>query len=139
MPKRARELGPLEVKRLSRTEVLAVGGVAGLALQITQTEAKSWVFRCRHNGRRREAGLGSFPDVPLAKAREHAREARDMLRRGIDPIEARHAEKRRLLSFAQAVEKYADEKTIEFRCQIHRKQWRASLERHACPTITGNV
>lgn len=139
MPKRAKELGPLEVKRLSRPGVHAVGGVAGLALQVTSTGARSWVFRYRHNGRRREAGLGPYPDVLLAKAREYAREARDILRQGNDPVEERHAARRRLLSFQQAVERYAEEKTVEFRSEVHRKQWRASLERHAIPVIGNNA
>ncbi|MGE4611261.1 MAG: Arm DNA-binding domain-containing protein [Paracoccaceae bacterium] len=82
------------------------GGVAGLALQVTKTGARSWVFRYRHNGRRREAGLGPYPDVLLAKAREYAREARDLLRKGTDLLEERHAAKRQLLSFRQAVDKY---------------------------------
>ncbi|WP_369934725.1 tyrosine-type recombinase/integrase [Ruegeria sp. A3M17] len=112
-----------------------MGGVAGLALQVTGTGARSWVFRYRHNGRRREAGLGPYPDVPLAKAREYAREARDMLRQGIDPIAERQATRRRLLTFQQAVETYAEEKTVEFNSALHRKQWRASLERHAIPTL----
>jgi Phage integrase central domain/Arm DNA-binding domain len=135
VPKRAKELGPLEVKRLTKPGVHAVGGVAGLALQITGTGACSWVFRYRHNGRRREAGLGSFPDVPLAKAREYAREAREQLRNGVDPIAERQAERRRLLTFAEAVELYDKEKTVEFSSKLHRKQWRASLERHAIPTL----
>ena len=135
MPKRARELGPLEVKRLATPGVHAVGGVAGLALQVTATGARSWVFRYRHNGRRREAGMGPFPDVPLAKAREYAREARDMLRRGVDPIAERQAARRRLLTFRQAVERYDEEKGVEFRSALHRKQWRASLERHVIPIL----
>ena len=135
MPKRARELGALEVKRLKGPGTFAVGGVAGLALQIGRFDSRSWVFRYRHNGRRREAGLGPYPDVPLARAREYAREARDQLRRGIDPIEERQAALRRLLTFGQAVEHYDAEKAVEFTSELHRRQWRASLERHAVPVI----
>ena len=135
MPKRARELGPLEVRRLSRPGLHAVGGVAGLALQVTATGARSWVFRYRHNGRRREAGLGPYPDVPLAKARDYAREARDMLWQGVDPIAERQMARRKLLSFREAVERFDKEKAVEFRTALHRKQWRASLEKHAVPTL----
>lgn len=135
MPKRAKELGSLEVKRLKGPGTFAVGGVAGLALQIGQFDSRSWVFRYRFNGRRREAGLGPYPDVPLAKAREYAREAREQLRNGIDPIAHRQSMCRRLLSFAEAVDLYDAEKAVEFRSAVHRRQWRASLERHAIPVI----
>lgn len=135
MPRRAKELGPLEVKRLAKPGVHAVGGVAGLALQVTATGARSWVFRYRHNGRRREAGLGPYPDVPLAKAREYAREARDLLRQGRDPIAERQAARRKLLTFRQAVEAYGAEKNLEFNSALHRKQWRASLDKHATPIL----
>ncbi|MDU8913944.1 tyrosine-type recombinase/integrase [Aestuariicoccus sp. MJ-SS9] len=135
MPKRAKEMGPLEVKRLTKPGVYAVGGVAGLSLQVVPSGARSWLFRFRHQGRRREAGLGPYPDVPLAKARDYAREARDMLRQGIDPIEARHDAQRRALTLEEAVESFAAEKTVEFRSAAHRKQWRASLERHVLPQL----
>ncbi|KPQ16481.1 MAG: Integrase [Rhodobacteraceae bacterium HLUCCO18] len=135
MPKRARELGPLEVKRLKGPGVFAVGGVAGLSMQITESDSRSWLFRYRINGRRREAGLGPYPDVTLARARDYAREARDMIRSGIDPIEHRRAAQRRLLTFAQAVDRYAAEKTVEFRSEVHRVQWRRSLEKHALPIL----
>ena len=39
-------------------------------------------------GKRRDMGLGGFPDVSLAGAREAAREARAKVRDGVDPIVA---------------------------------------------------
>lgn len=125
----------MEVKRLTRPGIHAVGGVSGLCLQVTATGARSWIFRFRYNGRRREAGLGPYPDVTLAQARNYAREARDLLRRGIDPIEERRAAQRRLLTFGEAVELFYSQKAVEFRSALHRKQWRASLELHAIPTL----
>ncbi|WP_342070157.1 tyrosine-type recombinase/integrase [Yoonia algicola] len=135
MPKRAKELGSLEVKRLKGPGTFAVGGVAGLALQIGRFDSRSWVFRYRFNGRRREAGIGPYPDVPLAKAREYAREARQQIREGVDPIAHRQAVRRRLLTFAEAVNLYDAEKAVEFRSAVHHRQWRASLERHVIPML----
>jgi hypothetical protein len=63
MPKKARELGPLDVSRLNTVGFHPVGGVAGLGLQIVETLAKSWVLRAMVGGKRRKMGLGGYPDV----------------------------------------------------------------------------
>ena len=52
---------------------------------------KRWTLYFKWQGRRREMGLGSFPDVSLAKARDKAEAARDLVGDGIDPIAARKA------------------------------------------------
>ncbi len=53
----------------------------GLYLQVT-AGAKSWIFRFALAGRRREMGLGSFPSVSLAAAREAATKARALVKAG---------------------------------------------------------
>ena len=74
MPKKARELVPIEVQRLTKPGMHTVGGVAGLYLQVLPSGARSWVLRVMVAGKRRDMGLGGFPDVTLAQAREKARE-----------------------------------------------------------------
>ena len=86
MGRKAKELGPLAVSRLASPGLHFVGGVAGLALQVNQRGARSWVLRVQVGDKRRDMGLGGFPDVPLAGAREAAREARAKVRDGVDPI-----------------------------------------------------
>ena len=62
-----------------------------LALQVTGTVARSWVLRVRVAGKQREMGLGGFPAVTLAEAREKARGQRAKVEQGADPILARRA------------------------------------------------
>jgi hypothetical protein len=69
MPKKAVELGPLQVSRLTKPGAHAVGGVAGLQLKINDAGARSWVLRSIVAGKRRDMGLGGYPDVTLAMAR----------------------------------------------------------------------
>jgi len=91
MPKTVKELSAVEVKRLSRPGMHAVGGVTGLLHRITDTGARGWVLRVRYAGKRRNYGLGGFLDVTLAQARERARKIKDDLLKGIDPIAERRA------------------------------------------------
>ncbi len=73
---------PKPVSTLVLRGFMAFGGVAGLALQVALGGSRSWVFRARIGGRRREMGLGGSPDVALSAARE----ARAKVKQGIDPI-----------------------------------------------------
>lgn len=146
MPRVAKELTPIEVKRLTKPGMHAVGGVVGLVLQISPNgQSRHWIFRTTIGGKRRHIGLGSFPTVTLAMARDIAREAFLKIRAGIDPIEERKAAQsalvaaqKRGLTFAQAMEKYLAVKLAEFDNNKHRKQWRATLDRYAAPAL-GNM
>lgn len=146
MPKVARELSPVEVKRLTKPGMHAVGGVSGLLLQISQNgQSKHWIYRTLIGGKRRHVGLGGYPTVSLAMAREMAREAVLKIRAGIDPIEERKATQsalvapqKRGLSFADAMEKFLAVKLAEFENDKHKKQWRATLDNYAAPAI-GNM
>ena len=54
---------------------------------------KSWLFRYMRDGRPRWHGLGPVELVTLAEARDKALACRKMLLDGIDPIEAKRAER----------------------------------------------
>lgn len=147
MPKRAKELSAIEVKRLKhdgrgKHSVFAVGGVEGLALQISQTGARSWILRFSSGDRRRHMGLGGYPNVSLAQARERARDARDQIWNGKDPVESRKEAKAanaarllRGMTFAAAMEQFLAVKLTEFDNEKHRKQCRATLDKYAVPAL----
>ena len=147
MPRLAKELSALEVKRLghdgsSGNKIVSVGGVQGLVLQVTPSGSKSWLLRAPIGGKRRHIGLGSYPTITLAQARERAREELDKVWQGIDPIEERKVQRLRLkaaqmrgLTFAEAVEKHLASKLTEFRNSKHRDQWRSTLTTYAEPKI----
>jgi integrase len=140
MPKQSRELSALAVNRLAHSggksiEMHPVGGVSGLYLAITPNGARSWVLRVVIGRKRRKIGLGSFPSVTLAQAREAAREARAQIAQGIDPGEERRAARAALaaqqarVTFAEALAAYHSEKAHEFRSDKHKRQWITETER----------
>ena len=57
----------------------------GLVLFVSKPGKASWVARIQHNKKRRDQGLGSYPLVGLAAAREKAREVKKALTDGRDP------------------------------------------------------
>ena len=61
------------------------GDGEGLYLKVGAGGARSWILRTVVHGRRRDFGLGSANLVPLAEARNMAREYRRIARQGGDP------------------------------------------------------
>lgn len=146
MPKVVKELSALEVKRLEhpgrgRNVTFAVGGVAGLSLQITPINGKSWLLRTTVGVQRREFGLGPYPEVSLSQARDKAREIKERIRQGIDPAAEREAARKALIAsqrrmtFADAVDGALEARLDSFKNAKHRDQWRSTLTTYAIPVL----
>ena len=61
----------------------------GLHLVVSESGRRKWVLRYQLNGVRRDMGLGSYPSVGLSDARIAAADARKLIARGVDPLDAR--------------------------------------------------
>lgn len=142
MPKKAKELSALEVKRLVEPGFYSVGGVAGLHLQVTKTGARSWILRILVGNKRRDVGLGGYPDVQLAQARDKARDVREKVAQGIDPVAERQsarsallAQQMRSITFKQAATEVIKKKQLEAGNIKHAQQWQNTLETYAFPVL----
>lgn len=65
----------------------------GLFLWLKPNGSKLWRWKYRVAGMEKQLPLGIYPDVSLKQAREACEEARQLLRRGVDPAFKRKAEK----------------------------------------------
>jgi integrase len=106
----------------------------GLYLNVTDTGAKSWLFMFKKAGRRREMGLGSARDVPLARARTLASEARQHLVGGRDPLAMRT--KPASMTFGQAATALVESMSSSWRNAKHRAQWVMTLSVYCDPLST---
>jgi integrase len=131
----------LTAKRVERTKKPGryrdSGGIRGLLLQISASGAKSWVLRYQRRGRERMMGLGSCSEFTLKEARERARQARQLLANGIDPLARKHADKQsaklaehRKLTFREAAQRFFNQNESKWRSAKHREQFLGTLEAH---------
>lgn len=148
MPKIAKELSALEVKRLCQPGWHAVGGVAGLLLQVRRPSVdgapapRSWILRLRIAGERQVLGLGPYPQVSLAEAREQARELSLEAKGGVNLRARKRAERSALIAaaarnktFQQCAESYMEAHASDYTNDKHRKQWASTLQTYAFPII----
>jgi len=142
MPKKAKELTAIEVKRLVKDGRHAVGTIAGLLLVVKDTGAKSWIIRTMVGDKRRSIGLGAYPEVSLSIAHEKARVVKDLIAKGIDPIAERRARKAafkkksmQTISFSEAARQCHKKKALEFTNAKHIDDWISSINRYADPII----
>ena len=119
---------------------------AGLYLNV-KGKARSWTLRFRdpaRKGKIREMGLGPFPEISLAGAREKAKQARELIRDGHDPIKVRERKRAAAVAeaavkppvtFAEAVSKYLDARAAIWRHPRAREAWLSPIALYALPTL----
>ncbi|NVN88605.1 MAG: tyrosine-type recombinase/integrase [Rhodopseudomonas sp.] len=150
----ARTLNNLSAKFVETTEVpgrYSDGG--GLYLQVTAAKnggvTKSWLFRYMRGGTTsREMGLGPVSmnkrdgGVTTREARDRAYCARESLKAGIDPLDAKVAartaqrlEKAKTITFRESVEQFIRDNEAEWKNPKHRDQWQNTLTTYAYPVI----
>jgi Arm DNA-binding domain len=133
------KLSALRVKRASKPGLYGDGH--GLYLRVGDGNAKSWVLRYMLSGVAHSMGIGAVADFSLAEARERAAKYRKLAKQGIDPIEARRAERTgssaRAITFAACAEAYIANHKAAWKGARHAKQWTSSLEAYACPALGG--
>jgi integrase len=151
MPKIAKPLSDLQVRRITRVGWHAVGGVAGLLLQIRKPTKegaqmpRSWILRIKVGEQRQPIGLGSYPQVSLALARELGTKLVMEAKQGVNLKAKKRAQRSSLIAaaaknktFKECAEAYMDAHSSDYTNEKHRKQWPATLVTYAYPII-GNM
>ena len=138
--RQANKLSAVKVTRLKTPGRYCDG--LGLWLQVSEAGTKAWLFRYTRHGRARQMGLGAIHTVSLAEARERARQARQLLLDGEDPIEVRRqqrdeakGESAERMLFKDAAQRFIDLHADGWRNEKHRAQWKSTLRDYAYPTL----
>ena len=109
----------------------------GLWLIKRDKSAGKWIVRVVISGKRREMGLGPWPDVGIAEARERASLARRQVRDGLDPIQERHQQRRKAhkLTLKEAVDGCFEARQAELKDDGKAGRWLSPLTHHVIPKL----
>lgn len=116
------------------------GGITGLTLHPSTTKGRGkWVLRYVSpvTGKRRNAGLGIYPEISIADAGNQARLMREQLAKGLDPLEVKKedASKPAIPTVEIAARQVHEQLLPGWRNPKHGKQWISTLEQYAFPII----
>src|ERR1700731_577942 len=128
MARRINRLNARAVATITERGRHADGG--GLYLSISQNGGRRWVFLYRWHGKPTEIGLGSARDVSLARAREHAANARAKLAEGSNPKGVRRSAG---ASFCGCADQIIAGLRPSWRNKKHAAQWEMTLRDYAAP------
>jgi hypothetical protein len=134
----------LTVKAIAASKAAKLRDGGGLWL-VTKGRGRYWILDYRFGGKRREMGIGPLHTVGLAEARQKAERARELVRRGIDPLANRAVEAIEAAKSANNVMTFGDFADSYIRGAVKAKRWRGArteagwrntLTRH-CASIRG--
>lgn len=121
---------------------LTHGGVTGLALHPSPTHKGQgkWVLRYTSpaTGKRRNAGLGTYPAISIAEAAKQARTMRDLLAHGGDPLDAKavaSAKEPTIPGLREAAQILHKELSPGWKNPKHAQQWINTLATYAFPVL----
>ena len=105
----------------------------GLYLKVTKAGRKQWVQRIAYNGKRHDIGLGSYPLISLAEARDTAWNNRKQAKAGGDPL----ADKRKaqIPTFGKAAILTYETLKPRWRNGKHTRNWIQIMTKYAIPII----
>ena len=109
----------------------------GLYLQVTASNTKSWLFRWGAGGKNK-IGLGPYPEISLADARDLARECRKAYKTGINPrtMIAHHARSNTEHTFLECTEKFIEHYSGRWKDREKSSQrFRSVFKIYAYPSI----
>jgi integrase len=136
VPKIATQLSDRAVAAIKTEGRHPVGGVPGLHIRVTGGH-KGWVLRVKVGESRRDLGLGAYPIVSLAEARQKARDVHSSLQRGELPTTPAKQRMVALVTasktFAQCAEGFMRDREGEWKNPKHRQQWENTLSSYAYP------
>ena len=114
---------------------------SGLWLHKRESGGAQWVLRVSLYGKRREMGLGGYPDVSIKKARELADRWRGDVKNGLDPIKMRRRERRDVAKTDSTLRKIAGDafeaRKAELKGDGKAGRWFTPIELHVLPKIGG--
>jgi len=123
----------LSARKVETAGVGRHGDGRGLFLYVKPTLARSWVLRYQVQGQRHDLGLGAYPDVTLAMARQKATDARRFILDGDDPIAKRRQVQPK--TFKDAALELIESKRSGWKNAKHAAQWTSTLEAYVFPTL----
>ncbi|HWK68587.1 MAG TPA: integrase arm-type DNA-binding domain-containing protein [Rhizobiaceae bacterium] len=136
MARPTNKLSALAVKSENRPGRHGDGG--GLYLQVGPTGAKSWVYMWRRDNKRTAMGLGSYPAVSLADAREKATNCRRIVAAGGNPLaesrkgaeqEEEAEQEKKVRTFGDVADELLAAMETGWKNAKHRDQWYMTLSR----------
>ncbi len=131
-------LNNFKIKSLPINKKISDG--SGLNLTLTSRTNGRWTYRYTFDGKAKEMGLGSFPELSIVDARNLALEKRSIKASGIDPIYEkntfkRHEKEKAKRLFSHVAIDYIDDIKSTWKNPKHAQQWYNTLRDYAFPVL----
>lgn len=105
-----------------------------LYVEVYANGSKLWRLKFYKDGKERRLALGAFPEVGLMEARDRAKDARNLLAQGIDPVASGFVPQPTPSTFATVAHQYLDH--LETKSAIgHSSKIRARMDKYVLPAL----